>query len=620
MTILVQENEALRLSLSADGSAQIDDKIGGVNWRMAAIAWQEEGTVDVGQVWQRTGRSSCEQFVGRFRLRVENSNEGIVCCTLLDERQQPVGDFRVRIRLDGIWLRYELLSIEDTLPSLVFPPPLEAASLVLPQGIGRWTRQPIAGRVIHRLYASLNMRWFGGLQADDDRGYLAVWTQGHQNAGVLTTGMRAMSVWLKSLGRWEMPLTVSYRFTGGGYVGLTRAYREWAIENRLHKPLTQKIEEVPHVALLRGGRELNCYLGHTLTAHRFEEQFLPIPAELGDREKVLHRKISFADVARIAGEARDLGWSRGVVMVRGWIRGGYDESHPDIWPPEAGFGTLEELKSLMLPGENTVGGLHDNYQDIYQESPSFPHGVNITAQGKPMRGGYWEGGQSYILNSRDALDYARRNWEHIQTLGAGKIYSDTITTQYLFESYEHGNTLSRTQDEVCKQELMAFWKSQGLLLASEEGADFGIPYVDSADTQHMRSIGEDAVSVPLWPLVFHDAVFSGRHNTTVPDKSGAPHIPWYLPNMLWGYYTMWAVPGEDESRDGWKQGFRESLFVEDWHARIGLADMQNHRFLSEDYAVEETQFSDGSSIIANFAPESRTVEGITIAAGGFHIR
>jgi hypothetical protein len=36
---------------------------------MAAIAWQEEGTIDVGHVWQRTGRSSCEQFAGRSGCR-----------------------------------------------------------------------------------------------------------------------------------------------------------------------------------------------------------------------------------------------------------------------------------------------------------------------------------------------------------------------------------------------------------------------------------------------------------------------------------------------------------------------------------------------------------------------
>jgi hypothetical protein len=618
MMILTHENESLRFVLNADGSAQIEDRVGGASWRMASIAYQEEGAIDAGHVWQRTERSSCEQFAGRFRL--EAGSENVVRCTLLDELHQPLGDFRVRVVLDGIWLRFELLSIDEALPSLVFPPPLEASSLVLPQGVGKWIRKPLAGRFLYRLYGGLNMRWFGGLQADEDKGYLAVWTQGHHNAGVLATGFSAMSAWLKSLGKWETPMTVSYRFTTGGYVGLARAYRVWAIENKLHKSLTQKIEEVPNVALLLGGRELNCLLGHTLAASRFQETLRPIPAELEGRETVLHRKIGFHDVARIEKEARELGWNRGVLIVRGWIRGGYDESHPDIWPPEAGFGTIEELQDILQPGENSIGGFHDNYQDIYQQSASWPHGVNITSDGKPMRGGYWEGGQSYILNSGAGLNYARRNWEHLQTLGAGKIYSDTITTQYLYQSYEEGNTLSRVQDEDYKQQLMAFWKSKGLVLASEEGSDFGIPYLDTADTQHARLVDENSVSIPLWTLVFHDAVFTSRHNTTVPDRSGAAHIPWYLPNLLWGYYTMWGIPGEDESRDGWKQGFAESLFVEEWHARIGLADMTNHRFLSEDFAVEETQFSSGESIIANFAPEARTVEGITIDAGGYHVR
>ncbi len=250
------------------------------------------------------------------------------------------------------------------------------------------------------------MRWFGGLQADEDKGCLAVWTQNHQNAGVLTTGFLAMSAWMKSLGKWETPMCVSYRFTTGGYVGLARAYRAWAIENGLHKPLTQKIEETPQLALLLGGRELNCYLGHTLTKARYAETFRAIPAELEGRDSVLHRKIGFEDVARIEKEARELGWKRGGVMLRGWIRGGYDESHPDIWPPEPGFGTLDELQNLMKPGESTFGGLHDNYQDIYAGSPSWPRGVNITADGKPMRGGYWEGGQS-LFSTRATASITR---------------------------------------------------------------------------------------------------------------------------------------------------------------------------------------------------------------------
>jgi hypothetical protein len=261
MVILKHENEALRFALNADGSAQIEDKIGGATgvWRLSR--GRKKAPLMSGMSGSAPGVRAVNSSPGASRLQVENDTESIVRCTLLDELHQPLGDFRVRIHLDGIWLRFELLSIDDALPSLVFPPPLEASSLVLPQGVGKWIRKPLGGRAIYRLYSGLNMRWFGGLQADEDKGYLAVWTQGHQNAGVLTTGFLAMSTWLKSLGKWQTPMTVSYRFTSGGYVGLARAYRAWAIENKLHKSLTQKIEELPNVALLLGGRELNCYLG-----------------------------------------------------------------------------------------------------------------------------------------------------------------------------------------------------------------------------------------------------------------------------------------------------------------------------------------------------------------------
>jgi hypothetical protein len=101
------------------------------------------------------------------------------------------------------------------LPSLVFPPPLEASSLVLPQGVGKWIRKPLEGRFIYRLYGGLNMRWFGGLQADEDKGYLAVWTQGHQNAGVLATGFLGDVDVAQIAGQVGNTDVVSYRFTSG---------------------------------------------------------------------------------------------------------------------------------------------------------------------------------------------------------------------------------------------------------------------------------------------------------------------------------------------------------------------------------------------------------------------
>jgi hypothetical protein len=48
--------------------------------------------------------------------------------------------------------------------------------------------------------------------------------------------------------------------------------------------------------------------------------------------------------------------------------------------------------------------------------------------------------------------------------------------------------------------------------------------------------------------------------------------------------------------------------------------MVNHRYLSEDELIEQTEFSSGVSVIANFAHEDRTIDGRTIRAQDFVVR
>jgi hypothetical protein len=64
----------------------------------------------------------------------------------------------------------------------------------------------------------------------------------------------------------------------------------------------------------------------------------------------------------------------------------------------------------------------------------------------------------------------------------------------------------------------------------------------------------------------------------------------------------------------WKQEelFKSLSHVDEWHEKIGTAEMTSHRFLSDDYNVEETSFSTGDRIICNFSPEPFVVEGKTI--------
>lgn len=602
------ENEQLAVTIFADASAAIHAKATGARWRMGHVALQEDNPIDIGHVWLRTTRSICEEFPGRFRGEAHDDH---LRFTLLGREQQPLGQFAVAPRLDGPWLELRIFEIDAALPSLVFPPPIQSESLVLPQGVGRWLRAPLAERHVWVYPAHLNMRWFGGLHGDD--GWLAILHEGAENAGVLATGLSVAPVWLQSLGRWTASRTLRYSFTRGGYVGLARTFRAYAIAQGLHRSLREKIEATPALGNLLGGRVLSLMQAHSRSRTRYEDRLQAAPPDLPDG-RCLDVRVSHAQAAQAIDQARRLGMERGIVNLRGWIAGGYDETHPDIWPPDPALGTLDDLRALLALPDPLLTVLHDNYQDSYQQSASWPRGVNRGPRGTLMAGGQWAGGQAYILNSRDSLAYARRNWTQLQTLAPRGMFIDTTIAVQLYESYEPGNQLTRAQDQALKTELLRFYKQQGQLLGSEEGADWGVPEVDWIENRHGHAPGQ---SIPLWPLVFHDAVFNLRYGASAPEQSTLAPPEW-LPDLLWGYPLLWGINDLAQWRAE-QPAFAASLPVDRWIARIGSDDLSDHRYLSDDGLVEQTTFT-SAAIMVNFAAEPRSVDGLTIPAHGWIIR
>ena len=599
------ENDYMKVVIYSDATADLLDKKTGTKWQMGPVMFQDEGPIDVGHVWQRTERMKPEQYPGRFRgVRAGDS----IRFTLLGYYLREMGTFKCDVELDGPWLEFRLSEIDEKLPSLVFPPPIESQSMVFPRGVGQLVRKPMAERRFLPFISQLNMRWFGGLNGDN--GWIAIFHKEFADAGVMAAQMSASPAWLKSMGKWSYPRSIRYRFTGGGYVGLAKAYRAWAIENGLYKSLKEKMKEKPALQNMLGGRRLSISQANPAYTRRYFQDTLTPFDEAGIDGK-LQVSATHAQAKQIIEEARALGMKKGFVILRGWIQGGYDWSHPDIWPPAQELGTIEELKELCSLSGGISVGLHDNYQDIYEQCPSFPNGVVRLANGDLLGGGYWMGGQAYILNSGEGLRYARRNWANLATLNPSVMYIDTTTAVQNYESYDPGNLQTRAQDVKQKTELLKFFSDKGVALGSEWGADFGILYQDCASTRHSRVAGE---SVPLWPLVFHDAVFSMGGGSGA--RAGAPG---WLETMLWGYVVSFRV----NSFDGWKKqadDFKSTLHVDRWLERIGAEEMTDHKFLTDDFTVEQTTFGNGLSITVNFSDAEKTVGGVTIPAYGYVIR
>ena len=602
------ENEFISFTWFSNASALIVDKKTGANWNMWPVANQEEESIERGHVWVRQDRSMCEQYPARF-AGVANGDD--VKFTVIGFSKKIKGDFTCSASLDKDRLTFKIKNISPQLPNLMFPPHIESEQLVLPMGVGRLIRKPLSSRNFYSFFSHLNMRWFGGLKEKSQHGWMALFGENFENGGVSASELALVPTWQKSLGKWEPVRSVQYIFTSGGYVGQAKAYRKIAKENGLFKTLEDKIKDIPALKNMVGGRIVSVVTARCAdTVQMQQEQLKPLTEELKSGDGKLKVLNKFSNIPNTVAELQKAGMKRGIINIRGWGRGGYDYGHPDIWPPSPEVGTVEELKKACDMPENFIAVLHDNYQDTYEHNPSFPKGINIRANGEKLLGGYWDPGQSYIMNSKASLEFAKRNWEKIKEVAPQGMFVDTITAMQLYESYEAGNTQTRKQDLEGKLNLIKFFKQKNLIFGSEESADFGIANVDWMECRHKRIVGE---SIPLWPLVYHDCVMMGRYNSvneSLPEVIAKSNShPKHLEDMLWGYFMLYWSQDSDSQMQ--QKAIVATTHVDDWFGQIATSEMTKHEFLSDDFMVERTTFANNKSITVNFSNVERDIENMT---------
>ena len=618
-TVFEAENEHLRFELYEDASGKVLVKASGVEWHHGPVALQHEGPLEDGLAWFRGELGIQETYPGRFRLTPE---PGGVRGTLLDRFGEPVGTFRCAYALEGPWIAVDVIHISDDVPSLVYPTPIESEALVLPMKAGAIVREPRHkfNRYFYR-YAGqrLNMRWFGGLKESDRHGWMALVADGDADAGMMHAGQFAAPGWFRSLERWRSPRRLRYGFTDDGYVGVAKLFRCWAKGNDIWQGLDAKIEANPKTECLVGGRNIGLTLAKTEKPDRYEDLWLPVPADLPPEGR-FDAMMTFKQARTIVDEAVRAGMKKGMFKFGGWGCGGYDERHPDIWPPDERLGTLNEFRALCRQESPYLTCLHDNYQDIYYQTPEFFDACCKRKDGRPLPGGFWAGGQAFIADARAMLPYARENVEKAVEAGAGGIYIDNWAGELLRQSWEEGNLLSRSEDREAKCAILDMVREKGLLTASEDGCDWAVAHSEWAPKgKYVRE--KPGQTVPLWSLVFHDAQVGIRPvNTSRAGRLSAADVHRQcMDNMLWGFAnTFWFKSIED-----WRQQrdiFIETMYVDDWHARIAKDELVRHQFLTEDCLVEQSEFSSGVAIAANYAEEARTVDGATIPASSYVIR
>ncbi|MCJ7738189.1 MAG: DUF5696 domain-containing protein [Anaerolineae bacterium] len=673
----VIENEHLRVALGRRGSPILTDKVSGIEWRPF-----ENGP---GPQVALTDPSDQELIIdlescSRLQVNQLGANRLQVTYTGLSTGEQELDGFRLEILLalatDGASLEMLIssLTLEDgmKLERLCYPnhhlslrTTYDDGYLVVPtkQGVIVPTRFEVGYmRFQHNTWAkiadqehtlaydtgSLNMPWYGAVVRQDER-QSAILCYAETSADTALTvlcnkvvptpelfqpedetsqGVRLCSltpVWRGSHGQlgYARKLRIEV-IPGGDYVDLAKRYREFSIDSGRYRSLRDKIAENPAVERLIGAPDIKIY-NYT---NRPKKPFYRSRSEpvLSGYERV---HTTFSQVADIARELHDeLKIDRALILLGGWIRAGYDREHPDVWPPAEKAGGTDGMReaSRAIVDHGYVCALHDNYQDMYPDAPSYDPGLVMRDRnGDIKQGMVWDGGQCELICSSKGIELATPTVREVSsnTMTNG-YYLDTTTAARLYECYSQAHPLTRGQDREEKLKLLQWLQVQGFVVGGEAGTDWGVRACSFFEGLPGSSVGFFdgitgplfGIATPLFSLVYHDAVVSyWQHGQPFGREDHDNH---FLSDLLSANPSSWVLV--KEQWDDLKPLIKESAdMLGQLHRRTAHQQMISHSFISEDFAVQESSFEDGTHVVVNFGITSFSTDSCLIAPKGFLI-
>jgi hypothetical protein len=447
------------------------------------------------------------------------------------------------------------------------------------------------------------------------------------------------------------------------YVALAQAYRTSAQARNWSVPWAEKLKQHPEDAKLFGAS--NIKLWSTLSRTMSE-----------DSTKELSKKINwtFDEAAQVAEHFKnDLKIDRCLFTIGGWIHRGYDNQHPDILPtaPECGGDTALADCSRRVRTLGYLFCLHDNYQDIYRDSPSWNEDyIMKNSDGSLTRGGHWAGGMAYLTCAPKAVELAQRpqNLPAVKKLtDANSYFIDTTYATGLQECFDPKHPLTRAGDMQAKQALSDYAREVFGVFGSECGREWALPHCDffegltgvSGQGYHDAKLQEKtgAAIIPLFELVYRDGIaMYGKYGYDMRNAAeyvlqhvilGRPlnyhslpaHLYWKDANIEFANLPPpSAVKAVDRGLfvrgdQGWTEGLHPTdRFIKNTHEILGPLNaltaplpMTDHQFLTSDRKVQRSIFGKNRDAVVatanlsftNYACTSKTGETVILPPYGF---
>lgn len=415
---------------------------------------------------------------------------------------------------------------------------------------------------------------------------------------------------------------------GGSYVPIAHAYRDIAKENGTWVPWTTKIQRNEETSKLLGAAEFKPFV---CVRH--------LQTQDGQTTERVSNSYTEEDCLALARHIHDdLRLDKVLFVLAGWIHRGYDNQHPDILPAAPEIGGNEGLRHISetVRGYGYLFGLHDNYQDLYEDAASWdPSLIMVDPSGQRMKGGVWAGGQAWLIASNEGLKLAKRNLPEVKRLFSPNAYFiDTTFAAPLYESFDPQNPLTRQDDLKYKQELSQYAARLFGVFGSENGMAFGVPvsqYFEGllSGAPLIADFPEPgAFEIPLFSLIYHDAIALFTHQGDRVGSGDARRILKHLtqgtmPLYNIGPHRYWESPlPEPDPADpdfcfargagGWGEGkhvmdrFIKNTysFLSPFAEAVATLPMTQHRYLLDDRSVEFSQFGRHWQAVVNHGPRN----------------
>jgi hypothetical protein len=500
---------------------------------------------------------------------------------------------------------------------------------LLPKNWANWyhpirSKETETTEVQSNIIESWSMSWWGFeqgksammiiVETPDDAAYQFE----HPAGGPTVIGPR----WRESLGQLRYPRACRMCFfEKGNYVTLAKRYRQHAKDTGLFVSLAEKIARQPSVKNLIGTPQTRLGILTNIKSDSLKYN--------KDNSASNHRMTTFDARAKQIREWKAQGLDNLIVVLTGWPREGYDRQHPDELPPAPEAGGYEGMARFgaVCKELGYLFALHDQYRDYYVDAPSYDtqFAVHEESESTPPRGfpgtrfgtwkigklefmNNWDGGTMTYLNNRFMLGHLiktyRTLFEHnIRPVGT---YLDVFGYVPPDQDFNPEHPTTRSQ-AIRARQLCYTWSRNNIgFVGTEAACDWTVPYADLASSMNIPT---KYISVPLFNLVYHDAIiipYGVFANT--PGQAGAKGGDSGQRKLnLYGFLN--AGPPQmgrldNISKDDLAAANRLSAL----HKRLAQQEMTNHEFLDDKFRRQKSTFADGTTVTIDLDDGSVKIE------------